>query len=119
MVRLAKAFPELPMDRLKAMQSQQSPSQSSQGKAKVTIHKPSRRKVLLTANPMPGEGMLSPDFLLSVITTLLLACHFTLVAEVVTPAYGSFTVTCDSMATQEELYAIRDRAIPIFPAGSL
>jgi len=49
LVRLAKAFPELPTARLQAMQSQQSPSRPGQKKAKVTIHGPSRRKVLLTS----------------------------------------------------------------------
>jgi len=42
----------------------------------------------------------------------------TLVVEAVTPAYSGFTVTCDHMATQDKLYAIRNGAIPIFSAGS-
>jgi len=42
----------------------------------------------------------------------------TLAVEAVTPAYSGFTVTCDHMATQDKLYAIRNGAIPIFSAGS-
>ena len=106
------------MDRLRAMQSQQSPTRPGQKKAKVTVHGPSRWKVLLTSNPPPVEGMLSPDFLLSSISALLLACCSTLVAEVITLAYGGFTVSCDRVATQEELYAIRDGATPLFLAGA-
>ena len=83
LVRLAKAFPELPTDRLRAMQSQQSPSYLAPKKAKVTVHGPSQQKVLLTSNPSPREGMLSPDFLLSFISMVLLARWSTLVAEAV------------------------------------
>ena len=42
----------------------------------------------------------------------------TLVAEAITHAYGGFTVSCDCMVSQEELYAIRDGATPIFPVGA-
>ena len=62
--------------------------------------------------------MLSPDFLLSSISAVLLARRSTLVAEAVTNAYGGFTILCDRVATQEELYAIRDGATPVFPAGA-
>ena len=106
LVQLAKAFPKLPTERLHAMQTQQSPIRPGQKKAKVMVHGPSRWKVLLTSNPPPGDGMLSPDFLLSSISMVLLAHRFTLMAEAVSPAYGRFTVLCDCMATQEELYAI-------------
>ena len=41
LVRLAKAFPELPTERLCAMQSQQSTSHPAPKKAKLTIHGPS------------------------------------------------------------------------------
>ena len=62
--------------------------------------------------------MLSLDFLLTAISRLLSAHRLTLVAEAVAPAYGSFTVTCHCVATQDELYAIRDGAIAIFLVGS-
>jgi len=62
--------------------------------------------------------MLSPDFLLSSISTVFLAQHSTLVAEAVTHAYGGFTVLCDCVASQEELYAIRGGATPVFPVGA-
>jgi len=62
--------------------------------------------------------MLSPDFLLSSISAILLARHSTLVVEAVVPAYGGFTVSCDHVATQEELFAIHDGATPVFPAGA-
>jgi len=118
LVRLAKAFPELPTERLQAMQTQQHPSQPGQKKAKVTVHGPSHQKVLLTSNPPPREGMLSLDFLLSSIGAVLLAHHSTLVAEAVAPAYGRFTVSCDCVATQEELFAICDGATPVSPASA-
>ena len=67
--------------------------------------------------PPPGEGMLALDFLLNSIRSLLLAHHFALVVEVVALAYGGFSVSCDQVATQDELYAIHDGAIPIFLVG--
>jgi len=62
--------------------------------------------------------MLSPDFLLTSIRGLLSACQSTLVVELVSPAYGGYSVSCDQVATQDDLFAICDEAIPIFPAGS-
>jgi len=118
LIRLVKAFPKLPMECLKAMQSQASSKHYSPKKAKVTVHGPSRRKVLLTAIPPPGDGMLVPDFFLSSIRGLLTACCSTLVVEVVTLAYGGFMVVCDWVATQNNLYVICNGAIPIFPVGS-
>ena len=92
--------------------------QPGQKKAKVTVHGPSRRKVLLMSNPPPGEGSLNPDFLLSSISTVLLARRSTLVAEVVSSAYGRYTISCDRVASQEELYTICDGATPVFPVGT-
>jgi len=62
--------------------------------------------------------MLSLDFLLSSISAVLLARCSTLMAEAVAPAYGGFTVSCDHVATQEELFVIRDGVTPVFPAGA-
>jgi len=62
--------------------------------------------------------MLSSDFLLSSISAVLLAHQSTVVAEAVSIAYGRFTVSCDHVATQEELFAIQDGATPVFPAGA-
>ena len=47
-----------------------------------------------------------------------MACCSTLVVEVVAPAYGGFMVACDHVATQDDLFAIHDGAIPIFLVGS-
>jgi len=115
-VRLAKAFLELPTEKLTAMQSQQSLSKHpSPKKVMVTVHRSSRRKVLLTATPPPAEGMLSPDHLLTAVWGLLSACCSSFVVEAVAPTYGSFMVACDHVATQDDLYAIHDGAIPLFP----
>jgi len=62
--------------------------------------------------------MVNLDFLLSSISAVLLARHSTLVAEAVSSAYGRYTVLCDRVANQEELYAIRNGASPVFPGGA-
>jgi len=62
--------------------------------------------------------MLSPDFLLSSISVVLLACRSTLIAEAVTSAYGGFTISCDHVANQEELFAICNGATPVFLVGA-
>jgi len=41
-----------------------------------------------------------------------------LVAEAISTAYDGFTVACDHVASQEELYAIQDGATPAFPPGA-
>jgi hypothetical protein len=68
-VRLAKAFPELPTKRLEVMQRAAGPPRKAP-RASATIHGPSRRQVLVTI--CPAQGTPNPEHLLKTARSSLL-----------------------------------------------
>jgi hypothetical protein len=113
-VRLAKAFPELPTRQLEVMQQAGAPKKKP--KASATVHGPSRRQVLITVGPPavnPNCGAL-----LERICTQLALHHSTLVVESATITRDGFAVSTGGVATESDLLRVREGARLAFPECS-
>ena len=113
-VRLAKAFPELPTQRLVSMERQAGNRKPRPKKAPSTVHGPSRHQVLVTVTPSSAMGP-TPDVLLRQVKDKLSLHHSTLMAHSASEAYGGFSVSTDRVATEAELGFIREAARAAFP----
>ena len=116
-VRLAKAFPELPTQRLLSMEKAAGDRKQKPKKASATVHGPSRRQVLITMQPPPVAGV-DPSSLLTEVKRTLSLHHSTLEAQSVSEAYGGFSVAMDRVATDAELGFIREGTRAAFPSAT-
>ena len=117
-VRLAKAFPELPTQRLAAMQRQSAPSGKRPKRATPTVHGPSRRQVLLTVEPASLVSTTGPDAVLSGMRTKLSEHHSRLEVQSMSQAYGGFAVVTDRVASEDEVRFIREGALLALPGAA-
>jgi hypothetical protein len=115
-VRLAKAFPELPTSRLAAMQGQASPAKPRSKKASSTVHGPSRRQILVKASPIPDA--FNPGDLLDQVRSKLALHRSRLVAQSVSLAYGGFSIATDVVASEDELRFVREGVRAALPGAS-
>jgi hypothetical protein len=113
-VRLAKAFLELPTARLSAMQRQAMEPKQKARKASSTVHGPSRRQVLIASEPFP-EGGVNPSELLEAIRRSLSMRRSKLTAQSVSTAYGGYSIATDGVATSDDLQYIVQGATVVFP----
>jgi hypothetical protein len=118
MVRLAKAFPELPTQRLISMEKALGTNKKAKpNKAPSTVHGPSRCQVLV--NIVPALLVLDNTYLVLVrIRTKLTQHHLALVAQSVSLAYGGFSVSTDRVASDMEISAIRDGVCEAYPTAT-
>jgi hypothetical protein len=117
-VRLAKAFPELPTQRLISMEKASGANKKAKpNKAPSTVHGPSRRQVLV--NLVPAPSVLDDTYSVLVrIRTKLTQHHSALVAQSVSLAYGGFSISTDCVASDTEIGAIRDGVREAYPAAT-
>jgi hypothetical protein len=105
-VRLAKAFPELPTRQLEVMQQAGAPRKKP--KASATVHGLSRRQVLITVGPPavnPNCGVL-----LEWIHTQLALHHSSLVVESAMITRDGFAVSTAGVASEGDLLCVREGA---------
>jgi hypothetical protein len=100
-VRLAKAFPELPTARLAQMQRHDGTSRPAKAKPSSTVHGPSRRRVLLVVDPLPVN--LNPADILDGVRLSLRTNHSKLVVESVSQEREGLVALCSSVADQHDL----------------
>jgi hypothetical protein len=117
-VRLAKAFPELPTQRLISMEKASGTNKKAKpNKAPSTVHGPSRRQVLI--NLIPAPLVLDDTYSVLVrIHTKLTQHHSALVAQSVSLAYGGFSISTDRVASDAEIGAIRDGVRDAYPTAT-
>jgi hypothetical protein len=113
-VRLAKAFPELPTRQLEVMQQAGAPKKKP--KASATVHGPSSRQVLITVGPPavnPNCGAL-----LEHIRTQLPSTTLSLVVESATITRDGFAISTAGVATESDLLRVREGARLALPECS-
>jgi hypothetical protein len=115
-VHLAKAFHELPVGRLAAMQERAGPPRQRPKKAPSTVHWPLWCQVLIKVSPIPAA--FNPADLLDQVCLKLTTHHSKLVAQSVSPAYGGFSIATDLVASEDELHFIREGSVRL-PRGHL
>jgi hypothetical protein len=108
-VRLAKAFPELPTARLADMQCQAGLSKQKGAKAPSTVHGPSRQQVFIAISPVPA-GFNHANLLDQIHITLGLH-HSQLVVHSVSVTAGGFSV-----ASGDNVSHILEATRVVFPA---
>jgi hypothetical protein len=102
-VRLAKAFPELPTKRLEVMQRAAGPPRKAP-RASATVHGPSRRQVLVTIRP--AQGTPNPEHLLRTIWTQLALHHSSLVVESAVVSCNGYSVVTSTVASDSDLLQV-------------
>jgi hypothetical protein len=103
-VRLAKAFPELPTKRLEVMQRAAGPPRKAP-RASATVHGPSRRQVLVTIRP--AQGTPNPEHLLKIVRSQLTLHHSSLVVESAVVSRDGYSVVMSTVASDSDLLQIR------------
>jgi hypothetical protein len=103
-VRLAKAFPELPTKRLEVMQRAAGPPHKAP-RASAMVHGPSRRQVLVTIRP--AQGTPNPEHLLKTIRTQLALHHSSLVVELAVVSRDGYSVVMSTVASDSDLLQVR------------
>ena len=116
-VWLAKAFLELPTQRLAAMQHQSAPSGKRPKKATPMVHGPSQRQVLLTVEPTSLVSTMGLDAVLSGMRTKLSEHHSRLEVQSMSQAYGGFAVVTDRVTSEDEVRFIREGAMLALPGA--
>jgi hypothetical protein len=106
-VRLAKAFPELPTKQLEVMQRAAGPPRKVP-KVSATVHGPSRRQVLVTI--CPTQGTPNPEHLLKTARSQLALHHSSLVVESATVSRNGYSVVTSTVASDSDLLQIRGAA---------
>jgi hypothetical protein len=106
-IRLAKAFPELPTKRLEVMQRAAGPPRKAP-KASATVHGPSRRQVLVTICPTQGTPV--PEHLLKTVRSQLALHHSSLVVESAVVSRNGYSVATSTVASDSDLLQIRGAA---------
>jgi hypothetical protein len=114
-IRLAKVFPEWPTAQLADMQHQVGLSKLKGVKASLTVHRPSRRQVLITISPVPVG--FNPANLLDHIHTTLGLHHSQLVVHSVSASAGGFLVATGSVASGDNVSHILEATRVVFPAA--
>jgi hypothetical protein len=103
-VRLAKAFPELPTKWLKVMQRAAGPPHKAP-RTSATVHGPSRRQVLVTI--CPAQGTPNPEHLLKVIQTQLALHHSSLVVESAVVSRDGYSVVTSTITSSSDLVQVQ------------
>jgi hypothetical protein len=106
-VRLAKAFPELPTKQLEVMQRAAGPPRKAP-RASATVHGPSRRQVLVTIRPTQGTP--NPEHLLKITRSQLALHHSSLVVESAVVSRDGYSVVTSTVASDSDLLQIRGAA---------
>ena len=115
-VRLAKAFPELPTQQLEVMQRAAVKPKRKPPKASATVHGPSCRQVLVSVHP-PVVGVNPADFLDRVRLTLSLH-HSRLEVESASVHRDGFAVVTTQVASDEDLQFFKEAARVAFPTST-
>jgi hypothetical protein len=106
-VRLAKAFPELPTKRLEVMQRAAGPPHKAP-RVSAMVHGPSRRQVLVTIRP--AQGTPNPEHLLKTIRTQLALHHSSLVVESAVVSRDGYSVVTSTVASDSDLLQVQGAA---------
>jgi hypothetical protein len=104
-VRLAKAFPELPTSHLAEMQKHDGTSRPTKARPSSTVHGPSCRRILLTIDPLLVS--LNNGDVLDTIRAVLRTHHSKLVMESVVSECDGLVAWSSNVADQNDLGLIK------------
>jgi hypothetical protein len=111
-VRLVKAFPELPTKWLEVMQRAAGPPHKAP-RVSATVHGPSRRQVLVMI--YPAQSTPSSKHPLRTIHSQLMLHHSLLVVESAVVSRNGYSVITSSVATNSNLLHFREAARLVHP----
>jgi hypothetical protein len=113
-VRLAKAFPELPTKQLEVMNWAAGKAKAKAKKSSATVHGPLRRQVFIQVHPPLVNP--NPADLLDNVRMQLSLHHSKLVVESAVVTQQGFAITTTSVASDEELQHFRGATRLTYPS---